>query len=150
MAEQEPGFAVEKYRWLKQKRHLELLDLDQEVMEIPVLIQECGETTAIAIEIRESAKDDLDKIESKITVELLNTGKSATAVQGMIASDERYVNANALLSEARLDAGLWQSLMESLRTKSSSMRVAADLIGAGYITQSSIMEKRRRELRPKT
>jgi hypothetical protein len=147
MAELEPVYAVEKYRWLKQQRQLELLDLETEVMRMPVLLQECGELTAIAIEIRESAKDEVEKVKAKVGADLRDGNRSETAIDKMIPLDPRYTEAQAVLSETRLDASLWQSLMESLRTKSSGMRVAADLIGVGFITQASIMQKRRREIR---
>ena len=145
-----PNFNPEKYQWLRARKAIDLLSLDDEVMQIPVLIQECGEQTAIAVEIRETAKDDLKKIESVVGSEIRALSKSESAITSMTPSDERVVAANRLLSEARLDAGLWQSLMDSLRTKAANLRVATDLISAGYITQSSIMEKRRRELRDKS
>lgn len=142
-----PTYKPEKYNWLKAQRQIELLNLENEVMRIPVLLQECGEITSTAIEIRESAKDELDRIKSIVASDIRKEGHSETAIASMVPSDERYINAVAQLSEARLDAGLWNSLMDSLRTKSSGLRVIADLIASGFVTQASIMQKRRQELR---
>lgn len=152
MDNQEPIFKVEKYRWLKQRVRLDLLFIDEDIMELPVLLQECGEITATALEIRESTKTDLEKAES-LAAERFRTpddkGKvrSEAAISTMIALDSEYQKLQQDLSIARLDAGLWSNLMDVLRSKSALVRASADLIQAGFISTTYYTDKRKKDMR---
>lgn len=148
-----PSFRSQKYVWIRSKTRLDLLDIDTALSEIPVLVQEAGECTSIAIEIREQMKVELNVVEAQIAHELrstvLESGKrrTDTAVASQIPLDENYKKKEAELSEARLDAALWQSLTEAVRTKSAAIRVAADLLNSGFLTSDHILDKRRKEIR---
>lgn len=148
-----PTFRPEKYLWLKGKTQIDMLDLDNELMEIPVLLQEASENVAIAIEIRETSKNDLDiqaaRCADKIRKTPLESGKapSETAVDKIVPLEEAYQQKLSLLSSARLDAGLWQSITEALRTKSSALRTIADLVSAGWLTTDHVIKNRRRDMR---
>ena len=149
----QPSFQAEKYEFIKKHLPLDLVDLDEEVIKLPVLLQEAAEHCSQAIEIREAAKDDLEKTKAEIGDSLRITpgagGKtrSETAIAAEIPLSGKYGLALSALSTARLDASLWQALCEALRSKSSMVRVVADLIGSGYLTQSSILAKRRSSIR---
>jgi len=149
--DQEPTFKTEKYRWLKQRIGLDLLFIDQDIMELPILLQEAGEITATALERRESAKADLETQEAVVANRLrrdeYNGKKSETAIASLVPLDEDYQRIQKDLSEARLDASLWTGMVDSIRTKSTMIKVAVDLLIAGYITQSSLQGKRRADLR---
>lgn len=148
-----PTFRPQKYLWLKSKTQIDMLDLDNELMEIPVLIQEASENVAIAMEIRETSKSDLDvqiaRSADAIRKTPLESGKapSETAIDKMVSLTKEYQDKLALLSSARLDAGLWQSITESLRTKSSALRTIADLVSAGWLTTDHVIKNRRRDMR---
>lgn len=148
-----PKFRADKYRWLKARVKLDLLSVDEELSELPVIIQEACECTAMANEIRESTKDEFEITCAQIADDLRSKpdekGKfpSETAVGSQIPLSPLYKEGAASLSEARLDASLWASVTEALRTKSSALRVSADLITAGYLTTNYLMEKRRDEIR---
>lgn len=152
MDNQEPVFKVEKYRWLKQRVRLDLLYIDEDIQELPVLLQEAGEITATALEIRESTKTDLEKAESLAAERFRqpdDKGKirSETAIATMIALDPDYQKLQQDLSIARLDAGLWMNIMEVLRSKSTLVRASADLIQAGFISTSYYTDKRKKDMR---
>jgi hypothetical protein len=148
-----PRHKPDKYTWLKQYTPIDLLTIDEQITQMPVLIQECGECTSQAIEIREMAKSDLERIGAIVSNQLRSQldGKgnppSEQKIGSKLPAEAEYIEALASLSEARLDAGLWTSLMEALRVKSSSLKVSADLMVSGYITQSSILARRRSDLR---
>lgn len=151
--ETHPSFRPEKYLWLKRQVSLDMMRIDEELMEIPVLIQEAGENVALAMEIREAAKSDLEVEAAKQAANLRNikleSGKppSETAVDKMVPLTPEYEQKLTILSQARLDAGLWQSIMEALRTKSSAIRTVADLVAAGWLSRDHIIQNRRREIR---
>ena len=148
-----PTHRPDKYFWLKNKLELDLMDITEEVIKMPVLMQDAGEFTAMAIEIRESAKEDLERTIAQVAENLRNTttpsGKqrSETAIASAIPLSPLVEQKQKELSEARLDAALWTSLVNSLRDKSTKIHVIADQINSGFITPSSIQEKRRKEIR---
>ena len=151
----EPTFAVEKYRWLRQRVRLDLLYIDEDIQELPVLLQEAGELTAAALENRESTKADLEMQESAVADRLRRPSDgskipSETAIASMIALDDDYKRLQQELSIARLNASLWQNLMEALRSKSALVRASADLIQASFISTSYYVDKRKKEMRAKS
>jgi hypothetical protein len=152
MNEAEPKFRTEKYRWLKTQLKIDMLNIDQDIVELPVLLQEAGECTALAIEIRESAKEELEHTSAELASLLRVTdekgkSRSETMIASLIPLEQDYKDKLASLSEARLDGGLWMAITEAIRTKSSALRVTADLVAAGFMTSSSILQNRRREIR---
>lgn len=147
-----PVFRPEKYKWLRVQLHLDLLNLDEEIMKIPVLLEEAGECTALAIEIRETAKEELERVAAEVAGQLRipddkGKSRSETMIASMMPVEHEYLDAQESLRTARLDAGLWMSMTEAIRTKSSALRVTADLVSAGFMTGSSILQNRRREIR---
>ena len=148
-----PVYKPHEYIWLKRRLALDLPNIDDDIMEIPSLIQQAGELTSTAIEIRETAKEDYERAKAHAAEILRNTSdpkgkqRSETAIQSQVVLSPEVEQRGKELSTCRLDAALWQSLTEALRSKNSAIRVVADLLNSGFLTSSSIMEKRRREIR---
>jgi hypothetical protein len=152
MDTREPTFEPEKYRWLRQRVRLDLLYIDEDIQELPVLLQEAGEITATALEKREATKTDLSLQEAVVADRLRNPDdkgkvKSETAIASMVPLDPDYKKIQAELSIARLDASLWQNMMETLRSKSTLVRASADLIQAGFISTTYYVDKRKKDMR---
>lgn len=149
----EPTFETERYRWLKVRVPIDFLSLDEEVSQMSTLIQMAGEITAQVIEDRDSAKELLAQVKSEVASRLRSipdaNGKyrSESTITSEIESQPEYKEQQELLSKIRLDAALWISLTESLRTKAASLRTSAELIQSGFITRDYILDKRRTELR---
>lgn len=152
MPQGRPEFKSEEYDFLKSHLSLDMMDLDEQVMQLPVLIQRASEAASEAIEIRETAKDDLELAQSIAADKLRGVqtpkGKwrTETQITSEIPIDSDVQKKKEALSLARLDASLWQSLVEGFRSKNSAIRVVADLLNAGYMTPASIQEKRRQDL----
>lgn len=148
-----PNYAPTKYLWLRRRIALDLLAIDEELQEIGVLIQESGEHVAFCMETRDAAKDELARTEAQAAARLRLTagpdGKfpSDTKIVTMIPLDEQVQAMQAVYGAAKLDCALWSNISDALRTKSSSMRAAADLVQAGFISQDYIMNKRRSDIR---
>lgn len=148
----EPTYERERYLWLRQKTRLDLLALDEELSEIATLVQEAGEKTASANDMLSAAKDNLDGVEAQVAASLrvppiAGKARSETQITSEIPLDKRVTEAQATLAAAKFDASLWTNLTDALRLKSSSMRAAADLVQAGYLTTDYILSKRRGEMR---
>lgn len=148
-----PAYKPHEYVWLKKRLSLDLCNIDDDIIELPQLIQQAGELTSVAIELREVAKDDYERAKAHVADTLRNTpdpkGKqrSETTIQSQVLLDGELEDRSKELSKCRLDAALWQTLTEALRSKNSAIKVVADLLNSGFLTSSSIYDKRRRELR---
>lgn len=148
-----PTFEVDRYRWLRQRSSLDLMEIDQELQELPILVQECGERVALAIEIRDSAKEELEKTKSEVAeamrIESAKSGKefSESKIDSKLPSNSIVEAKRAELSIARLDAALWSNLNQAIQAKQYLIRTAAELIVSGYISKDFIVDKRRKELR---
>jgi len=147
-----PTFKKERYEWLRTKTALDLFEIDNEVIEMSVLLQEAGEYTALANEYKERAKEELIRTSAAIAHSMrfdMSDGKkkSETTIESMIPIYPEYIAKLQELDSARLDAALWSSLTDALRSKSMAIRVAADLLNSGYLTPDYIRNKRRKEIR---
>ena len=147
-----PTFMEDRYSWIRSRIPLDLLTLDEALEELPSLIQEAGELTSAAIEIREVARQELSLIESQIAERLRNSTSgsrpaSETTIQSKIPLDSEYQEAQKSLGTSRLDAALWGNLVESLRKKDSSIRTSSELMISGWISKDFVLERRRREIR---
>jgi hypothetical protein len=148
----QPRFRADKYAWLDARKKITMESLDSEVSEMPELIRQCGECVALANEIRDAVRVEVDQIKAQVAEELRtapNNGKapSESQIDSKIPLDIRYNKKLAELAEARQDASLWAILMEALRTKSSGIRVAADLITSGWLSVDYVRNKFRQEIR---
>jgi len=146
-----PTFKKERYEWLRTKTALDLFEIDNEVIEMSVLLQEAGEYTSVANETRDRAKEELQATVAAISHGLREdktAGKrSESAIESLIPIMPGYAEKLQALDTARLDASLWASLTDALRSKSMAIRVAADLLNSGWLTVDYIRNKRRKEIR---
>lgn len=156
MTENEPIFERETYRFIRNKVSIDLLTVDNELSEIPVLIQQAGECACSAIDARDKAKDQLEKTESIAATNLripISTGegksksRSETQIESELPQNEFVQQAKKAYAQAKLDASLWQNLCDALRTKAASIRTAADLITAGFLTTDFVLNRRRKDIR---
>lgn len=148
-----PSFKPENYIWLRRRLPIDTMDLGQEISDMPTLVQEAGEITSQAIEIREAAKEDVDRVIAQEADKLRNAprpsgkARSETGIASEVFLSPLLESAQKELRVARLDASLWQTLTESMRRKDSAIRVIADLLNSGFLTSSSFTNKRRQEIR---
>jgi hypothetical protein len=153
MSDVAPAFLQERYLFLKSQLPLDLLAIDESLERIAVLIQDAGECMAQANEIRDSAKENYTIVSAKIQANLrgqtLAGGKerSEARISSEFMVDPEYQTALTMYQDARLDAALWETVYNGLQTKSYSLRVAADAISSGFLTNNYLMDKRRAEIR---
>ncbi len=148
-----PSFKPEEYVWIKKRLYIDTSAIDDEIICMPELIQQTGEYTSTAIEIRETAENELKHtiahVAEYLRISPTTKGKtrSETQIQSEIGLSDEVKTKQEALSTARLDAALWSVLVDSLRKKDSGIRVIADLLNSGFLTASSIRDKRRKEIR---
>ena len=148
------------YARLRAKLHIDPLELDHQLMEMPQLVQDCGEVVAECINMRDAATTDLKTAESRAADKLrsrhivvdgkdgpVNKQRSEAQITSEIPSMPEVRKAAETLETVKLDLALWQTLMDSLRTKNASLKTTAELIISGYLTRDSIHSNRREEIR---
>ena len=149
----EPKFMTARYRELKVKCYVDILLIDEELQQVPVLVQDAGEFAALAIEIRDTAKDALDLSRASLSngVRIQSSGMtkapSDQRVEDEVLTQDPYQRALAEYQQARLDARLWQNLANSLDKKSFALNMVGQLIISGFLTRDNITNKRRKEIR---
>jgi hypothetical protein len=121
--------------------------VDDDLSVMSMLIQEAGEYASSAIEARDSAKDELGKVEAVVSDRLRQESKSEARIKSELPMAKEIQDAQVIYNLAKLDADLWKNLCDSLRGKSSSLRVVADLVQAGFFTPNFILDKRRQAIR---
>jgi hypothetical protein len=149
-----PHFKAEKYLWFRAKLEIDMMDIDEEIIVMGALVQDCGECCATANENRERAKEHLDVTKAQVSQHLREspvtagaTRRSETQIESQLALFQPFVDAREALSRARLDAALWTTMVEGLRAKLAMIRVSADLLNSGFITPDFIRNKRRKQIR---
>jgi hypothetical protein len=145
-----PQNGSKRYAALRVRVPLDLLIVDEELQDISMLILEAGEFVAEANELRDGAKDYLTQVESEVADALRHTSNdekapSETKIASLIPLNAKYQEAQLIYNRTKLDATLWANLQDTLRTKSHSIRAAADLVQAGFLSQDVIYRKRREE-----
>ena len=148
-----PKFNSERYIWLQNQLQTDLLALDEEVSRIGLLVKDANENAAIAAEFRDSEKDRLSVVRAKVmsvsreTLRPDGKAKSETQIDAELPLSPDYQKAQTEYADARLDAALWASMSQGYSTKAFSLTQAVTLIQIGYITQDSIIAKRRDGMR---
>ena len=146
-----PSFRSDKYQWFRARLQLDLLDIDNDLIEMPSLVQDAGECAAVANEIRDSAKEEFERTKANIAQQLRDSaiGKkpSETMIDSQLPLYELYKQVQAAWSQSRLDAALWATIVEAMRAKSAMIRVSADMLNSGLLTADFLRNKRRAEIR---
>jgi hypothetical protein len=157
MTQPNPSAQDKLYVRLKSRLTIDTMQLDQELIELPQMLSDAGEATAYCIAARDVAKNELD-INMSIAADRLrqqpitdSDGKekrrSEKQIETEIMSIQIVKDAHHRLEEAKLDLALWQSLVDGIRAKQSSIKTVSDLMISGYLAPSSITANRRAELR---
>lgn len=145
------------YERLRLKLIFDPLDIDQELIELPMLMIEAAEYTSDALSERDRCKNELDLVQSE-TADALRTRPVTDGKGGMKTRSEAQIetevplfqsvqDAVAKLEQAKHRLALWQALVDALRAKRDSLKIYADLTISGYLTPNSAIDKRKADIR---
>lgn len=147
----------EIYERLRSKLKLDPLDLDQELIELPLLIQEAAELTAHRVTSRDRAKNALDVAMAQAADHLRRApvadGKGGTKlrseaqIETEIPLYDNVQEAITKMEDAKLELALWQALCDALRAKRDSLKLYADLTISGYLSPNVALSERKTEIR---
>ena len=133
---------------IKASISVNMQDLDEHIMQLPSLLMEAAEFTALAIRQRDQADHDL-KVTSALVADGLRQEHdkiSEAKINSMLPMDEDYNNAREKLEQLKADASLWQALVDAIRTKQSALKMITELLIAGYLTKATVASDARAEL----
>lgn len=137
-----------KYEALCKRLQVDLLRIDQEIMNMPQLVQESAEFAALIQAEEHAAKHALDVVEAE-------TAKAmrVTPVDGKPPSEARIASelvlyrdvqdARQALDTAKYDSARAVALHYNMREKTRLLGKAADMTIAGFIVPSSYAPRRR-------
>jgi hypothetical protein len=155
---------LDEERYQEVKRHLNIdpARLTEELVEVAQWQSDAMEGVAEAQRGRDNAKDYLETVKAEAAAALRyptdgrKQPSEALIASELLLSPEVHAAMDGL-REAEHDLSLWKSVSDSIRTKSSALRVIADLIQSGYTTPNAIysdrrtkINERRRQLSPET
>ena len=147
----------EVYERLKTKLELDPLELDQELIELPMLIMECAEYTSEKLAQRDRCKNALDlamaeasdglRTELTIDVKGNNKQRSEAQISSEVFLDEGVQRSLTDLEQSKYELALWQALMDSLKAKRDSLKIFSELTISGYLSPNVALDNRRAEIR---
>lgn len=138
----------EAYQALRVQLPIDWLDLDNEIMKMPVLVQEAAEL-AVAASNEESILQlgyDVAKAETGQRLRQENERITEAAIERQLPLSDEVQQARLDYLHAKSYARLCEELVRSLRIKSQQLQKSCDMIVQGYMTPSAAYEKRRSEI----
>ena len=139
----------EKYANLRAKLAIDLLRFDQELIEIPQLVQEAAELAAQATERRETCKHlrDIAMADAAYAMRSVE-GKapSETAIASQVVLVDLVQDARNELISAERDADTWKALVYALQNKKEVLRTISEQILAGFMSPTSFVADARKEI----
>jgi hypothetical protein len=143
MEDQEADVA---YRELRDKLEINVLRIDQELVELPQLVQQAAELASVASSNEHVAKHALD-----VTVAEASAGlrvpalgmkaRSETQIASEIPLDDDVQRARSYYDNTREISSRYTSLHYSMREKSKLVMKVCEMINGGFLTPSSFARR---------
>jgi hypothetical protein len=149
------------YEELRRRLRIDYLRLDEELVEMPQLLQDASENATQLSNEFARADMALDIIRAETTMklrsELTENGRapSEARIASQIDLEPTVQEARALVNELKMQVRLATDLFNNLHTKSRLLGKAADMLLNGYVAPNKALsmdyrESRRQLKRPET
>jgi hypothetical protein len=138
------------YDRFKEMLPIDLLRLDDDLQEMPQIVQEVGEHTTRAAFARDEADLNRNQVKSVVMSQLRSNGEKKppeTQIASDVLLDLTYQKAESEYQKKSNDFAMWRTLSGSWNAKMSCISEAVRLLGMGYCTVQNITNKRREEYR---
>lgn len=148
MSEKMDDRLQQRYDNLSRRLRIDMADVDNELVDMPMLVQEAAELATDANDVENLAHLDYDvaRAEYGQRLRLENDRISEARIESSMPLDPIVVQARVGYERAKIDSALCAALVSALRTKSSLLQKAADMMLAGWITPNAAYERRRAEI----
>jgi len=141
---------LNKYHELSSHLTIDMLRLDQDILELPQIIQDAAELAASIAGIGRDAEHYYEITRAETANKIRNAdgdSPSEAYITRQLPLEQEVQDAKHIINEAARDTALVTELVRSLREKSRLLIKLSDLIIAGYITPSSVYSKEQKEAR---
>jgi hypothetical protein len=131
------------YMKLREHSDIDLLNVTEELAELPGLILEASEHYAIAQSVADTAKHDREVREAQLFIDIKRVEEKASVdlVRAHTTTDDGVIELKAAERIALQDANMWKSLVGSLQTKQHILRDISQQIIAGFASPTSISKQ---------
>jgi hypothetical protein len=140
----------DSYEQLRSRLAIDLMNIDDELMRMPSLVQDAAELAAAASDAENETHLVYDISKAQFALRVRSEGHervTEASIDRQAPLDPAVQAARQDYEHARTYASLCGSLVSSLRTKSSLLQKASDLMVAGFVTPSSAYERERGTIR---
>lgn len=138
----------EAYQALRAQLRIDMVDLGEELMKMPLLVQDAAELAVAAMDDENACQLALDVLRAEIGQGMREQHEKITeaAIERSLPLNEQVQEARSAYNHAKTYAKLCDDLVKALRTKSQLLQKASDMMMAGYITPAAAYERRREEI----
>jgi len=148
---------MDDFEGLKRRLTIDPMELDQELIQLPMLTMEVMEITTDKLLERDQAKVALDlamaEAADDLRGKLITDGKGNAKVRSEAQIDTEVAMygtvqaAQERLEQAKHSLAMWQALADAVRTKRDSLKIYADLTISGYLSPNYAYDQRKVEIR---
>lgn len=133
------------YRVLRAQLAIDMIDIDNELMKMPQVVQDACELAVEAADNENACELAYDVLKASIGQSLREQQEriSEAAIERQLPLYDEIKDARNAYNHAKTYTKLCDDLVRALRTKSSLLQKTSDLIISGYITPSAAYERRR-------
>jgi hypothetical protein len=143
------------YEELSAKLQVDELRLDEEIIELPRLLQEVNEYVAAAVYMRDQVQNEIkiamaeESRDIRVHSEASAKRLTEASIEVGVVLSPRIKAMQTRFEDVKYDLARWQALSEAVRNKGYALKNVAELIIAGYVTPDTIIKRRRERTRPK-
>lgn len=140
------------YDRIRAKLHIDPMRLDEALIEAGSILQDAGECCAYAVQARDIAKNELAITESREAATLRAEGDengkpfSEVAIKSKLPNRKAMKDAVRQVEDTKLDADLWQVLVNSVKERNNAVEHICKMQIAGFMAPSAIYEQQREKL----
>jgi len=138
----------EEYQALYAQLDVDPLDMDNQLMKLPHLVQDASELAVSAENAMNAASLAYDCVKAQLAEALRSQNEKITeaSIERSLPLYEDIQEARNALNHAKTYMRLCEDLVRALRIKSQHVLKSADMIMSGYMTPSAAYERRRAEI----
>jgi hypothetical protein len=139
---------TEVFQHLRRQLAVDLLDIDKHLVEQPQWQMDAAEYAATAAQLSQEADDILEITKAHAGSRLREvSGDAKKLTEAQLKMDilleEDVIDAISEATSAKRDLAMWRALVDSLKSKASVMKTAAELINSGYLAPKAAVEGNR-------
>lgn len=140
--------AMKDYQGLAAKIRIDQNQLDRCIVDQASVFLDICERHAVAVSVRDGAKDALAKADAEIARDLrisaIKNGEKLTEkmIDDQVCLHEKHQTAAAAYADARRDEAQWGNLRDAFDQRMRMLRELVQLYAAGYWTNSGTMNAR--------